>query len=99
MWGEVLRHEYPSRFDVIEALDADPQRFGPRLAIALAAKKASEAGHHVRGFSQRGRLFRRRRLLLDETIQSLSLRVFKENRRRHIGGLASELGQLKDAPR
>lgn len=73
MRGEVLGHEFPGCFDVIKALDANPQRFSPRLAVALAAEMTAEACHHACGVSQRRRLFRRGRLLVDETIQRLPL--------------------------
>lgn len=55
MWGEVLRHELRSGFDVIKASDVDPQRFTSGLAVAFVTEKSPKAGHHADGFSARGR--------------------------------------------
>src|SRR5688572_629038 len=98
MWSKVERHEFPRYGNIIEALDSQPKRFGARLSIACAAEKAAEASYHADGFSERRWLIRRFWILSDKTIQGFPLGLFKENRARHIGSLASELGQMKDTP-
>src|SRR6266403_5059359 len=98
MWSKVERHEFPGSGNVIETLDSQPKRLCPRLCIAFAAEKATEASYHADGFSKCGRLIRRFWILSDQTIQGFPLGFLKENRARHIRGLASELGQVKDTP-
>jgi len=98
MWSKVECHKFPGCSNVIEALDSQPKRFSARFSVAFAAEKAAEASYHAGGFSERGRLIGRFWILADKTVQGFPLGFVKENRAQDIGGLASELSQVKDTP-
>ena len=98
MWRELVGHEEPDLFDVIQALQSEPEGFGARFAIAFASQKAAQAGHHPHRCVQVRRLGGRLGAFLDEHGQRFPFRLFKKHRAGQVGGFPPELGQMEDPP-
>ena len=89
MWDE----DFPGQSKVIQALQAEPERFGPRLTVAFATKKAAEACHLAHRVTEGGRLAVYHGHLRDHGQQRFPFSVFEEHRARNVWRFAAELGE------
>ncbi len=79
------------------ALQADPDRLRPREAVAFAVEETAEAGDHPHQGIERRR-FGRWGLASGHQIDRLPFRVGEDRVTRHLGAVASEVGQKQHAP-
>src|SRR6188508_3207321 len=88
MWDE----DFPGQSKVIQALQAEPERFGSWLAVAFPTKKAAETRHLAHRITKGGRLAVYDGHLRDDGQQRLPFSVFEEHRAGNVWRFAAELG-------
>ena len=98
MWGELVGHEEPDLFDVVQTLQAEPKGFRAGFTIAFASQKTAQAGDHPHRRVQVGRLVRRLGEFVDEHGECLPFGLFEKHRAGQVRSFPSELGQMEDPP-
>ena len=79
-------------------LKATPQCLGPWLVAAAATHKAAELRDPAHGLVKRGWRFRRRRTMMDGTIQCLPFLDFQQDITRHLGYRPRQHDGIKNPP-
>ena len=79
-------------------LKATPQRLGPWLVAAAAPHKPAELRDPAHGLVERGWTFRRRRTVMDGTIQRLPFLDLQQHATRHLGHRPRQHGGIKHPP-
>src|SRR4030095_14342020 len=84
--------------EITEMLKATPQRFGSWLVTAAAPHKAAQLCDPAHGFAQRGWLVRRRRTVMDDTIERLPFLDLQQHTTRHLRHRPRQHGGIKHPP-